>query len=59
MSPDPYLSGLISGEAIYSMSSAGVISRGRHFLLNEQETNRTSGFSIADKDVKLSVLEQI
>ncbi|USP79383.1 beta-d-glucoside glucohydrolase D [Curvularia clavata] len=43
MSPDPYLSGLIFGQAISGMNSAGVIGGGRHFLLNEQETNRTSG----------------
>ncbi|KAF1974577.1 glycoside hydrolase [Bimuria novae-zelandiae CBS 107.79] len=43
MSPDPYLSGLILGQAITDMNSAGVIAGGRHFLLNEQETNRTAG----------------
>ncbi|KAL1608428.1 hypothetical protein SLS60_003370 [Paraconiothyrium brasiliense] len=43
MSPDPYLSGLILGQAIAGMNSAGVIAGGRHFLLNEQETNRTAG----------------
>lgn len=42
MSPDPYLSGLVLGQAISGMNSAGVIGGGRHFLLNEQETNRTS-----------------
>ncbi|KAJ6192732.1 glycosyl hydrolase family 3 C-terminal domain-containing protein [Bipolaris maydis] len=30
-------------DAIAGMNSAGVIGGGRHFLLNEQETNRTAG----------------
>ncbi|KAF7547531.1 hypothetical protein G7Z17_g7682 [Cylindrodendrum hubeiense] len=44
-SVDPYLSGIAMGEAISGMNSAGVIAGGRHFLLNEQETNRSSGTS--------------
>lgn len=39
-SPDPYLSGIFTGEAISGQNAAGVVSTGRHFLLNEQETNR-------------------
>ena len=41
-SPDPYLSGVIMGKAVSGMNSAGVVTVGRHFLLNEQETNRSS-----------------
>lgn len=43
MSPDPYLSGQILGQAVAGMNSAGVIAGARHYLLNEQETNRTTG----------------
>ncbi|KAL4983845.1 glycoside hydrolase superfamily [Aspergillus falconensis] len=39
-SPDPYLSGIFMGEAISGQNAAGVVSVGRHFILNEQETNR-------------------
>lgn len=41
-SPDPYLNGIAMGKAITGMQSAGVIAAGRHFLFNEQETNRSS-----------------
>lgn len=41
-SPDPYLSGIIMEKAVTGMNSAGVVTVGRHFLLNEQETNRSS-----------------
>lgn len=40
--PDPYLSGVIMGKAVNGMNSAGVVTVGRHFLMNEQETNRSS-----------------
>lgn len=40
-SPDPYLNGIAMGRSIAGMQSAGVIAAGRHFLLNEQETNRS------------------
>lgn len=43
--PDPYLNGIITAKAITGMQSSGVIAAGRHFLLNEQETNRSSGFT--------------
>ncbi|KAL4911422.1 hypothetical protein BDW74DRAFT_164913 [Aspergillus multicolor] len=39
-SPDPYLSGIFMGQSIAGQNDAGVISVGRHFILNEQETNR-------------------
>ncbi|KAI0471685.1 glycoside hydrolase superfamily [Xylariaceae sp. FL0804] len=39
-SPDPYLSGIAMGRATAGMNAAGVITAGRHFLFNEQETNR-------------------
>lgn len=41
-SPDPYLNGIAMGKAITGMQSAGVVATGRHFLMNEQETNRSS-----------------
>ncbi|XEV01614.1 hypothetical protein FSHL1_006901 [Fusarium sambucinum] len=50
-SADPYLSGVAMGEAIAGMNSAGVIAGGRHFLLNEQETNRSSGTSDSTSEV--------
>ena len=52
-SPDPYLTGLVVAQAIKGMNEAGVIASGRHFLLNEQETNRTSPYSsnVDDKTV--------
>ncbi|OHF04312.1 hypothetical protein CORC01_00651 [Colletotrichum orchidophilum] len=39
---DPYLAGIAMAKGISGMNSAGVIAGGRHFLLNEQETNRTA-----------------
>jgi len=39
---DPYLSGVIMEKAVTGMNSAGVVTVGRHFLMNEQETNRSS-----------------
>jgi beta-glucosidase len=41
-SSDPYLSGVIMEEAVTGMNNAGVVTIGRHFLMNEQETNRSS-----------------
>jgi beta-glucosidase len=41
--PDPYLSGVIMAKTITGMNNAGVVTVGRHFLMNEQETNRTLG----------------
>ncbi|KAK5129063.1 hypothetical protein LTR85_000396 [Meristemomyces frigidus] len=41
-SPDPYLSGIAMEHTIKGMNSAGVVTSGRHFLLNEQETNRST-----------------
>lgn len=41
-SPDPYLNGIAMGKAITGMQSAGVIAAGRHFIMNEQETNRSA-----------------
>lgn len=42
---DPYLTGISFGIAIAAMNSAGVLAGGRHFLLNEQETNRTTPYT--------------
>lgn len=41
-SPDPYLNGIATGLSIAALQSKGVIATGRHFLLNEQETNRSA-----------------
>lgn len=41
-SPDPYLNGIAMGKAITGMQSAGIVAAGRHFLMNEQETNRST-----------------
>ncbi|PBP21107.1 beta-glucosidase D [Diplocarpon rosae] len=43
MSPDPYLNGIMFGLGAKSFSDAGVVAGGKHFLLNEQETNRQMG----------------
>ncbi|KAE8135126.1 putative beta-glucosidase D [Aspergillus pseudotamarii] len=41
--PDPYLNGLATGLTTKAYVDVGVIPGGKHFLLYEQETNRTSG----------------
>lgn len=38
--PDPYLNGKAFGIGAQAVSDAGVMAGGKHFLLNEQETNR-------------------
>lgn len=40
---DPYLNGIAFGIATKAFTDAGVVSGGKHFLLNEQETNRQGG----------------
>ncbi|PYH91132.1 putative beta-glucosidase D [Aspergillus ellipticus CBS 707.79] len=40
--PDPYLNGLATGLTVKGYAENGVIAGGKHFLLNEQETNRTN-----------------
>ncbi|KAK6217998.1 hypothetical protein LQW54_003056 [Pestalotiopsis sp. IQ-011] len=40
--PDPYLNGICVGLGVEGMNSAGVITGARHYLFNEQETNRSS-----------------
>ncbi|PQE27536.1 beta-glucosidase D protein [Rutstroemia sp. NJR-2017a BBW] len=42
---DSYLNGIAFGLGAKSFSDVGVIAGGKHFLLNEQETNRTSSGS--------------
>jgi beta-glucosidase len=39
--PDPYLNGIALARSIEGAGAAGVISCTKHFLLNEQENNRT------------------
>lgn len=41
-SPDPYLNGMVFGIGARSFGDAGVVAGGKHFLLNEQETNRAA-----------------
>ncbi|KAL1305765.1 hypothetical protein AAFC00_007343 [Neodothiora populina] len=40
--PDPYQNGITFGLSVSAYTKAGVIAGGKHFLLNEQETNRQS-----------------
>lgn len=44
-SPDPYLNGIVFGLSVKAYTDLGIIAGGKHFLLNEQETNRTSSSS--------------
>lgn len=48
--PDPFLNGICMEKTVKGMNSAGVITIGRHLLLNEQETNRSSGLSSTTSD---------
>ncbi|KAH8657978.1 glycoside hydrolase superfamily [Xylariales sp. PMI_506] len=41
-SPEPYLAGIAMGKSMNGVHDAGVLASGRHFLYNEQETNRMS-----------------
>lgn len=40
MGADPYLQGIAGAETIKGMQDAGVIANAKHFLVNEQETDR-------------------
>lgn len=40
MGTDPYLNGIAFGIGAKSFSDVGVVPGGKHWLLNEQETNR-------------------
>ncbi|KAL3417917.1 hypothetical protein PVAG01_10927 [Phlyctema vagabunda] len=42
---DPYLNGIAFGLGSKAFSDVGIIPGGKHFLLNEQETNRSSSMS--------------
>lgn len=37
---DPYLSGIVGAETVRGMQEANVIACGKHYIMNEQETNR-------------------
>lgn len=41
--PDPYLNGIVTGLSTKAYVDTGVIAGAKHYILNEQETNRTSG----------------
>lgn len=43
-SPDPYLSGLLAADTIKGHHQRGVITSLKHFIANEQETNRNPYF---------------
>jgi beta-glucosidase len=43
--PDPYLNGITFGIGARAFSDAGIMAGGKHFLLNEQETNRQASGS--------------
>ncbi|KAL4987983.1 putative beta-glucosidase D [Aspergillus falconensis] len=40
--PDPYLNGIATGLETRAYADVGIIAGAKHFILNEQETNRTS-----------------
>lgn len=40
--PDAYQNGIVFGLSVKAYTDAGIIAGGKHFLLNEQETNRTT-----------------
>lgn len=42
---DSYLNGVVMGLAVQGTTDAGVIAGGKHYILNEQETNRQGGGS--------------
>jgi beta-glucosidase len=45
---DPYLTGVLSAETIKGVQSQGVISTAKHYVLNDQELNRSTSSSDAD-----------
>ncbi|KAK9772117.1 hypothetical protein SCAR479_11280 [Seiridium cardinale] len=51
-SPEPYLAGAMMGVATAGINAAGVVTVGRHYLLNEQETNRMNGGYSSNADDK-------
>jgi beta-glucosidase len=46
--PDPYLNGISFGIGARAFADAGILAGGKHFLLNEQETNRQASGSSSD-----------
>lgn len=46
--PDPYLTGIAMDETIVGMQSSGVQATAKHYILNEQELNRTTMSSTVD-----------
>lgn len=45
---DPYLTGVLAAETIKGIQSEGVIATAKHYILNDQELNRTTESSNAD-----------
>jgi beta-glucosidase len=43
--PDSYMAGIMSGEFVKGMSASGVTPSAKHYILNEQETNRQGSTS--------------
>ncbi|KAF2771370.1 glycoside hydrolase [Teratosphaeria nubilosa] len=48
---DPYLTGVAYNYTVAGMNAAGVVTGGRHYLLNEQETNRSSALGASTSSV--------
>jgi len=46
---DPYLTGRISSEKVKALQAEGVQANAKHFIANEQETNRRTANSIIDE----------
>ncbi|KAG1449592.1 hypothetical protein G6F46_012167 [Rhizopus delemar] len=46
---DPYLTGVLGTETILGVQSQGVIATAKHYILNEQEMNRTTESSDVDE----------
>ncbi|KAF1992482.1 glycoside hydrolase family 3 protein [Aulographum hederae CBS 113979] len=51
-SPDPYLTGLAMQATIHGIQDAGVQSCSKHFIGNEQETQRSNSFSPDSKETQ-------
>ncbi|KAI1841035.1 hypothetical protein JX266_012754 [Neoarthrinium moseri] len=52
ISPEPYLSGIMEAKTVTGFNSAGVVTVGRHFAVDEQETNRKVGGYSSNVDEK-------
>jgi beta-glucosidase len=55
ISPEPYLAGIMEGKTVLGFAEAGIIPVGRHFAVDEQETNRKVGGYSSNLDEKTLV----